>query len=156
LPNALLGGWQVNGFVTFQSGLPLGLGLSGGALADGTQRPNMSGSIQGASVRDTVDGKGIRFNASAFSYPPEQIPGNAPRFEGDVRGDYIHNLDFSIFKNFSIKENVKVQLRAEFFNFTNTPQFGLPNTAFGDPAFGTINAQFNSPRQAQMGVRVLF
>ncbi len=142
--------------MTYQSGLPLALGLSGGVLADGTQRPNISGSIAGASIQDTVDGKAIRFNASAFSYPPEQIPGSAPRFEGEVRGDSIHNLDLSIFKNFSIKEIMKIQLRAEFFNFTNTPQFGTPNTVFGDPAFGTINEQINSSRQVQMGVRVLF
>ena len=156
LQNAVLGGWQVNGYVSFQSGFPLEPGLSGGVLADGTQRPDISGSIAGASIRDTVDGKGIRFNTSAFSYPAEQVPGNAPRFEGAVRGDYIHNLDFSFFKNFAINENVKVQLRAEFFNFTNTPRFDLPNSTFGDPAFGTINAQINSPREAQMGVRILF
>jgi hypothetical protein len=154
--NALLGGWQVNGFVTFQSGVPLGMALVAGDIADGTQRPNITGSIVGASIKDTVDGKGTRFNAAAFSYPPSQVDGNSPRFEDAVRGDYIHNLDLSMFKNFSINESVKVQLRAEFFNFTNTPRFDLPNTDFGAQGFGTISAQVNSPRQAQMGVRVLF
>jgi hypothetical protein len=51
---------------------------------------------------------------------------------------------------------MKLQLRAEFFNFTNTPRFGDPNTSFGDPAFGTINSQSNNPRHFQAGIRFLF
>ena len=46
--------------------------------------------------------------------------------------------------------------RAEFFNFTNTPRFLDPNTAFGDTNFGHITGQGNSPRQSQMGVRFMF
>ena len=154
--NALLGGWQLNGFVTFQSGTPLGMALVAGDIADGTQRPNISGSIVGSSIKDTVDGKGVRFNPDAFSYPPSQVAGNCPRFESAVRGDFIHNLDFSLFKNFSINEGMKIQLRAEFFNFTNTPRFDVPNTDFGSAGFGTISAQVNNSRQAQMGIRFLF
>ena len=92
----------------------------------------------------------------AFSAPPPQEPGNAPRYDGDTRGSGVHNVDSSLFKKVQIKENMKVELRAEFFNFTNTPRFGAANTTFGSRSFGTINRQINSPRQAQMGIRFLF
>jgi hypothetical protein len=51
---------------------------------------------------------------------------------------------------------MKLQFRAEFFNFTNTPRFLDPVTAFGDTNFGVISGQANSPRQSQVGVRFLF
>jgi hypothetical protein len=57
-----------------------------------------------------------------------------------ISGDGIHNLDLSVFKVFPFGERMKLQLPGEFFNFTNTPRFGEPNTAFGDPAFGTREA----------------
>lgn len=152
----VLGGWQVNGFVTVQSGLPLGLSYAGSELADGSQRPNLAGAILGAGIKEVVDGRGIRFNEAAFSAPPEQVPGNAPRWTGEVRGDSINNVDLSLFKVLALSEDVRLQVRAEFFNFTNTPQFGLPNTLFGSPDFGTISEQINNARQFQFGLRLVF
>jgi hypothetical protein len=111
---------------------------------------------EGASIKDTVDGKGIRLNLDAFSHPADQVPGTAPRYQSQVRGDGIHNLDLSVFKVFPFGERMKLQLRGEFFNFSNTPRFGDPNTSFGDPAFGTISSQTNNPRRFQVGARFLF
>ena len=154
--DAILGGWQLNGFLTFQSGLPLGLSFAAAELADGSQRPNIEGSILGASISETVNENGIRFKESAFSAPPEQVPGNAPRWTGDVRGDSINNIDLSLFKVLAFSEDMRLQIRAEFFNFTNTPQFGPPNTVFGSQDFGTINDQINNARQFQFGLRLVF
>ena len=154
--DAVFGGWQINGFLTFQSGLPLGLTYDAPELADGSQRPNLSGPILGAEIDAVVDGRGIRFDESAFSAPPPQTPGNAERWTGEVRGDTVNNLDLSIFKVLTFTEDVRLQIRAEFFNFANTPQFGPPNTSFGSPDFGTINSQINSARQFQFGLRLLF
>jgi hypothetical protein len=123
-------------------------------MADGTQRPNLIGNPVGASIQNTVDGNGIRFNLAAFSDPPNGV--TEPRYESQVRGDGIHNLDLSIFKTFAFREQMKLQLRAEFLNFTNSPRFGDPNTAFGNPAFGTIDSQVNNLRNFQAGIRFLF
>ena len=46
------------------------------------------------------------------------------------------NLDFSLYKNFFIRENVKLQVRAEAFNASNTPFFAQPNGI----SFQTINS----------------
>jgi hypothetical protein len=155
--NAAIGAWQVNSYITFQSGQPLNLGYAFAALADGTQRPNISGNPRSNfRIHDVVDRQGIYFNPAAFSAPPAQIAGNAPRYLGDTRGSGIRNIDFSLFKNIPLTEYKKLELRAEFFNFTNTPRFGNPNTSFGNTAFGTINSQSNSPRQSQMGARFVF
>ena len=83
-------------------------------------------------------------------------PGNAPRYFPYLRTEGIKNLDFSIFKTFNIREGMYFQLRAEFFNFTNTPRFGLPGTSFGSGDFGLITYQANSSRHGQIGVRFVW
>ena len=66
----------------------------------------------------------------------------------------------NIYKEFTPKENMKIQIRAEFYNFTNHPRFANPDTAFatGDTEFGIINstAPGYTPRRLQFGVRFEF
>ena len=151
-----IGGWQLNSFVTFQSGNPIGIHMNEGRLADGNQRPNVQGDASGPDIRTVVDSNVSFFNESAFSDPGDQIPGNAPRYFPYLRTEGIKNLDFSIFKTFNIREGMYFQLRAEFFNFTNTPRFGLPGTSFGSGDFGLITYQANSSRHGQIGVRFVW
>ena len=66
------------------------------------------------------------------------------------------NLDLSIFKNFKFTEGTNLQFRVESFNLTNTPQFGLPNSAVGSPAAGTITSLVGNPRQVQFALRFAF
>jgi hypothetical protein len=49
-----------------------------------------------------------------------------------------------------------LQLRAEFFNFTNTPRFGMPGTSFGSGDFGLITYQANQSRHGQIGIRFVW
>jgi len=51
---------------------------------------------------------------------------------------------------------MKLQIRGEFFNFTNTPRFGLPGTFLGDTDFGLVTNTLNSLRHMQFGVRFQF
>jgi len=53
-------------------------------------------------------------------------------------------------------EGMKLQIRGEFVNFTNTPRFGLPGIFFGDPDFGLVTSTLNNPRHTQFGVRFQF
>jgi len=96
------------------------------------------------------------FNLNCFSDPGDQIPGNAPRFSGNARGQGIKNLDLGIFKSFAIHENKTLELRTEFFNFTNGVRFANPYSAFGDPSFGLVTTQQNSQRRVQVAARFEF
>jgi hypothetical protein len=155
--NGVLGGWQINGIWAWQSGQPLNTGMANSRLADGFQRPNVTGNPRSTfSIQQVVDGKGSLINASAYSDPGDQQPGNAPRYDPRIRGDGIRNVDASVFKNFKLRESMVLQFRGEFINFTNTPRFNNPNTSIGSPTLGTIYGQYNNPRRIQLGVRATF
>ena len=66
------------------------------------------------------------------------------------------NFDFSLFKEFGLTEGSRLQFRAECFNVFNTPQFDLPNAAIGAGNAGTITSIVGSPRQIQLGAKVIF
>jgi len=59
-------------------------------------------------------------------------------------------------KNTKFRERLNVQFRAEMFNISNTARFAPPNSSFGNPQFGTINAQSNLPRIVQFGLKVVY
>lgn len=152
----LLGGWQVNGIVTYQSGTPLALSASNtsGLFAARTQ-PNNNGQsgLKTGRVQDRLDSYLL---ASPYSQPAAFTFGNLGRFLPDVRSDFTRNWDLSLFKQFPITERARMQFRAEFFNAFNTPRFGTPNTTVNSAAFGVITGQSNAPRQVQFGLKLLF
>ncbi len=131
----ILGGWQANAFFTLQSGTPFTV-LNGAdpagtlqgidALVGNAIRPNLNTTLD-LSGMNLIDiraaGGASLFSAGAAG----QRTGNVGR--NTVRGDGIANLDFGIFKNTKIMEGHNLQFRAEFFNATNTRNFGTPNTA---------------------------
>jgi hypothetical protein len=96
------------------------------------------------------------FNPNCFADPGDQVAGNAPRYFSHLRSDGIHNADLSISKEFEIHEGMRLQVRGEFFNFTNTPRFNVPDTLFGDSQFGQVTGTLGSPRHTQIGVRFEF
>lgn len=177
--NGIVGGWQVNGVLTLQSGFPIALSTTT-PISGGTQRPNIQGNPRSQhNDREVVDSRGdVRYfnynpaaincsdaGAGAICAAPDQIPGNAPRYNDDLREPMINNLDLSVFKNFTWGEHKRLQIRAEFFNFTNTPIFGVGNHPFGAGGdsiilgaenFGAINRTVNTARQFQLAFRFLF
>jgi hypothetical protein len=165
--DALAGGWQVNGSMIISSGLPvfvsnsvntsnsLGELIGAGAPVNGTQRPNNIGQSSRKSGR-VEDRLTEYFTRAVFTQPAPYTHGNVSRTLPDVRSPASKNLDLSLFKNFQVTEKVRLQVRAESFNFTNTPIFGSPGATFGVPAFGVVSAQANNPRQIQFGMRVAF
>jgi hypothetical protein len=161
LLDGLVGGWSVNALLTLQSGQPIPFAMADSRISDGLQRPNLtcSNPMSGLSLHDlafSTDPTANYFNTSCFADPGDQIPGDAPRFSSNARGEGIGNLDFGIFKDFPITESMKMQLRAEFFNFTNSVRFATPYSAYGDSGFGLLSGQANSPRRTQIAVRFEF
>ncbi|HVS87933.1 MAG TPA: TonB-dependent receptor [Candidatus Acidoferrum sp.] len=175
--DAVVGGWSISAILTFQTGTPINIGMASARLADGSQRPNIlcsqpsSGLSYHAaaanglliSAGQNIDpAKASVFNAACFGNPGDQVPGNAPRYFSNLRSDGIHNTDLSLSKEFTIREGMKLQVRGEFFNFTNTPRFGFgnsipnPTTSFGGGQFGLVTRTLGSPRHTQIGVRFEF
>ncbi len=156
--DAIVGGWSISTILTFQSGTPLTLAIADARLADGSQRPDVTCSQLSTGIsyhQAAATGQPI-INASCFSDPGDQVPGNAPRYFSNLRSNGIHNADLSFSKEFTIREGMKLQMRGEFFNFTNTPRFASPDTLFGDSTFGMVTSTLGSPRHTQIGVRFEF
>jgi hypothetical protein len=153
---ALFGGWQVNGIITYQSGLPLRFTASNTAGILGYMTlPNNSGQ-SGKRTGRVQDRLGEYFDTSVFSQPAPFTFGNHSVYSPDIRNDGIGNWDLSIFKQFHITEKLQTQFRAEFFNAFNTPRFGSPNTSVTSSSFGRITSQANDSRQVQFGLKFLW
>jgi outer membrane receptor protein involved in Fe transport len=184
-----LSGWQMNGIFTAQTGLPFTAVITpdpvGANSGDPWAFPDV---IPGC--KTTNPGKINYLNLGCFTLPtapasmaaqcsPNSWPGaTAPPPSGQVYcqnllgnerrnsiiGPSFYNLDFSIFKNNRISENLNIQMRAEFFNVMNHASFLAPinNQALFDSS-GAPNGgagrldQLQVPaREIQFGLRVIF
>ncbi len=167
--DAVVGGWKVGTFVTAQSGQPLPIRISSNRISGGSQRPDLIGSpCTGLSAEDVLHGKGVYLNAAAFASPGDEVAGNTPRYISSCRTDPIRNLDMNISKTFKIHERVSLELRGEFFNAFNHPNFGAPNTRVrcavaansvcSQGSFGLFqDSQPNGQwRHGQLGIRLEF
>ncbi len=156
--NRMIGGWQFNGIVTFQSGLPLIItqGQNNVGLFNPTQRPTWNGND--ANLTGSTDEKLRKwFDTSAFSITPAFTWGNTPRVMPNLRADGTKNFDLSFFKNNSFNGGrYNAQFRAEFFNAFNRVQFNPPATRVDSSNFGVVSGQANSPRQVQLSVKLMF
>jgi hypothetical protein len=159
--DAAVGGWSVSTMITEQSGQPLAIPMANPQLMDGNQRPNVicAGGTGVSNGKGALDQLPV-LNVNCFASPGDQMPGNAPRYFSGLRTDGIHNFDMNIFKEFTPKENMKLQIRAEFFNFFNHPRFAPPDTQWdpGDTQFGIVSSTAAGylPRRVQFGARFEF
>ena len=111
----LTNGWQFDGFVSLHGGQPFNFP---GSDPSGTQRPGVNLiSYPYAGIDQTfVQGVGEQWvNPAAFV--ATSGPGNLGR--NALYGPGFADVDFSVFKNFTIKERLRLQLRAEMFNVFN-------------------------------------
>lgn len=167
--DAVVGGWSIATMITEQSGQPMNIGMATGRLDSGNQRPDVicSQLKTGISMHTVaLDWANVGvapttpayMNANCFADPGDENPGNAPRYFSGLRVDGIHNMDLNLYKSFVPKEGMRLELRAEMFNFLNHPRFGQPNSSVGDPFFGTItgDAGGETPRFFQFGLRFEF
>ncbi len=150
-----VGGWQINGLTTFQSGSPVEItgGTNAGSF-DGTQRPNWTG--RSPKLNGPVNKRlNAYFDTTQFSYNAPFTFGNTPRSMPDLFQPGIDDWSMSLFKETNITEKTHIQFRAEAFNTFNRVQFGAPNAQLGT-SFGRISSQQNSPRTLQLGLRLGF
>jgi len=152
LAGRILGGWQFNGVLSGYTGTPMTFTYSTASLnAPGNnQRANVNGT---PSVLGNV-GPGVKwFDTSVFSFPAANTFGNAAR--NTLSGPGYVNLDLSLIKRFQFTERWRMELRAETFNFTNTPHFNNPSSALDSTQFGEVRSAFGE-RQVQLGLKLIF
>jgi Carboxypeptidase regulatory-like domain len=160
IEDAVLGGWQINGINTFRTGLPSTATLAAGLVSSTVNTGGSSRPDQVASAELPSDQRSLAqyFNTAAFVAPATNSFrfGNAGR--DTIRGPSLEVLDFSLFKNFKIREQMKLQFRGEFFNVLNHPNYGQPGTSLGSATFGAITslAANTTMRQSQLGLKLLF
>jgi hypothetical protein len=174
--------WKLNGITRFQSGAPLSIGTLGTGALNGSLditgggdgwRPVMSGNPVLPKDQRTVE---QYFDTSVFS--PPGVGGAAPADLAAVqrvlalgntpstfaRGPGINNFNIALFKEFTARERVRFQFRAEAYNAFNHTQFSTVNVApkwnyatgaYTSTQFGQITAA-RDPRYMQFGMKVQF
>ncbi|HLH43851.1 MAG TPA: TonB-dependent receptor [Bryobacteraceae bacterium] len=161
--NIFVKGWQMSGGLTAQSGSPwnvtVGFDQAGDVVA-GSERPNLV-----MPANQVIVGNVNQWaNPAGFSLP-------APGTLGNLQRDFLWgpgtvDFDYAVMKETPIKEQMRLQFRAEFFNLFNHANFALPNpSAFvqaangggvPNPTFGKITSTTTSSRQIQFALKLMF
>lgn len=152
--------WQLSGILSATSGPPVTVysGLNRSQTGISADRAvYISGQSPYTSSRcDGVDGPCRSWlNPAAFQQPVLGSVGNVGK--GALRGPGSWGLDAGGSRTFTMKERLKMQIRADFFNVLNHPTFGVGGVTLSAPNnFGiTRNAQ-NQPRTLQLAAKVIF
>jgi hypothetical protein len=159
--DAVIGGWQVNEILTYQTGQPFTVSCAQATTADFGCFAN---TVHGQSLYSAKHNQTQWLNPAAFSTPATattsgqtdySVLGGSP---GQARGPNYTNVDASLFKKFSFTERWSGQLRVEAFNVFNHTQFGQPGSLnYSVPnTFSTITALRGSPRIAQIVGKIFF
>ncbi len=159
-----LGGYEVTGIVTLESGVAFGIaGGSGNNNSQSQQDADRADFARGFTSKTQVairqGGKTAQlaqyFNTAAFVQNAAGTFGNTPR--NLFQGPGINTTDLGLMKNFAYRERYNVQFRWEMFNAFNHPNFALPNVTPGNGSFGQITAVGSvPPRVQQAALKIIF
>lgn len=170
----LLHGWQVGSFLTLQSGSPFSplngsdptLALGGiDGLVGSAIRPNLNTNLDlsSMSVEEIMRAGGrslfsalpaCQAAAGTNTCNPVRRFGNIGR--NILRSDGIANLDLSLMKSTRFAERHQVQLRADFFNFSNTRNFGIPEARVNNAGFANQWGTDGGNRRIFVSLKYLF
>jgi hypothetical protein len=169
LRRAILGGWYFASIVTVQSGSALTISATNADNVFGisTDRAQLSGTcsrgqlVRGGSVESKLSGY---FDATCFTTPPiigadgiGTAFGNSAT--GIVNGPGQANMDLALSKSAVLHwphDKSSLQIRAEFYNALNHPQFAAPDANFTSPTFGVISSTAVNARVGQLAVKLAF
>ncbi len=151
----VLGNWEVNGILSAQSGFPFTVtaGVDESNTTIGADRGVVSGPAKGPGACGNKAPCVSFLNRNSFSLPTVGTFGNTGK--NSVFGPNLIDWDMGIFKNFPLREQLKLQFRAEFFNIFNRANFLNPTAAVSSGGFGTITSA-NDPRIGQLALKLLF
>jgi hypothetical protein len=167
--NTIIGGWELGGILTLQSGMPGNLGIGGVDNAStgsgGYDRP----SATGVSPYLNNPTPSRYWNPDAFVEAPPGTFGNVGR--NSIIGPGIIAFDAEVHKVFRMpyKENHQLQFRFEAFNVMNHPNWGMPSlnilagaarpglaSTAAHANFGVVSSTSNAMRQLQLGLKYSF
>ena len=143
--HVLISDWSVSTGYTFHSGAPIAWGnviYYGGDLQYDSRNVNRSFDT---SRFNTVSAQQLSQN---YRYFPSQF--------NNLRLDATNNLNLTVTKDFTLREKVRLQFRAESFNLCNHALFAAPNVTPTSTAFGVISSTTNTPRIIQFALRLTF
>ncbi len=151
----LVSGWQANGIIQVQTGLPLSVLWNSdrsqtGNVAVPGPRPNR---IANGNLPSGERTPARWFDISAFPANPIGTYGNSGR--NIIFGAGSRNIDFSLFKNNRLNERMNLQIRAEFFNAFDFTNFGRPGQFIDGANYGAVTAT-GPAREIQFAVKVTF
>ncbi len=149
---AILGGWQLSGIMALLSGQPFDIRSPGASLNTPGERQHAD-QVGEVNRLGNVGTDGTYYNTNAFAEVTDQRFGSSGKNILDRPG--VTNLDLSLAKNIALSEKVNAQIRAEAFNFTNTPQFGRPNNSVTSSNFMRVTGA-SGDRQFRLGLRFQF
>jgi hypothetical protein len=140
--DALVGGWNLTGLSTYQSGSPIKFT---GVQVTGDPGANIP--------------SGAYFNPSSISTLPGYTEETNPWYYSGVNGPHLFNIDASLVKDFHVTEKVKFSLRMDAFNVLNNVNWAAPQINPGNPSVnGRSTSLLNNTfgRQLQLGLRLSF
>jgi hypothetical protein len=148
---ALVNNWQFNGILDIQTGATFTVENSSARANTGSgDRPNLVGNPY--DIKRSIN---EWFDVNAFAPQPLYTLGNVGR--NSMYGPPLKQLDLSAFKDIKLRETKSLQLRAEFFNILNHPNFGLPGVDLGTSTFGVISDTGNYlSRNVQFAAKFVF
>ncbi|HTM51089.1 MAG TPA: hypothetical protein VL285_20475, partial [Bryobacteraceae bacterium] len=162
----ILGGWQLNAIFSSYSGTPFSVTSSNASLNAPGNNQTADQVLQEVRILGGVGRGSSYFDPNAF------VPVTAVRYGNTgrniLRGPGLVNLDAGLFRTFSLTERVKLQFRAEAFNFTNTPHFNNPGASVSGATrnpdgsirslggFSEITSALADERQFRLSMRVTF
>jgi hypothetical protein len=175
LKGNLLGGWQISGATFMRTGTPVSVtrnndiaGVGDGGFLQPVSLVGDPHANANKEFSNSVGDGNYWFNPAAFALPAPGTFGNASRNLLYNPGE--QQWDIAIFKNFRLAGTHRLQLRAEFFNVPNHPNWGgtgsqtgvqtnaLNGLGYADPTssdFGRVVAK-NGQRDIQLSVRYQF
>ena len=148
----VINGWQWNGIVAAASGLPFTVKSGRDNSFSGVNSDNAD--LIGNAARPAgVNTVAEFFNTTAFAQNVIGTFGSVGR--NSLRGPDSINFDTSLFKGFALRENIRLEFRAEAFNILNHARFYNPDTVLTSPTVGQIlSAQ--DPRVVQLALKLIF
>ncbi len=153
-----LGGWQVSGVITAQTGQPYTVNTAFDINRDGnlTDRLNTtSGLLQSPVQGDRRIQLSLAPGVNPFDLlAPDGSDGAIGR--NTFRAPGIINFDVSLTKYLIRNERYNVYFRTEVFNLFNRTHFGIPERILESPAFGTSVKTIIPARNIRFAMKVSF